>query len=92
MFIGNLVKLKKDYTNKNHENFVTNAKKEGWIFLVTNIDDEDLDYVIRPIYLDEGNMTCLGKELLVLSDDIEKVELNREELFDILRKQRLPEC
>ena len=49
-------------------------KKEDWIWLVTGIDDEDLDYIIRPIYLysECSNMTQLGAELLVLHDEVEE--------------------
>lgn len=86
MFLGDLVKLKQDTvrtSSKTTSNFVENAKKEDWIWLVTSIDDEDLDYIIRPIYLysECSNMTQLGEELMVLHDEIEKVEISREELF-----------
>lgn len=88
MFIGDLVKLKEDIVRNNKDkDFVKNGIKEGWIWLVTAIDDEDLDYIIQPLYLHEegGRMTQIGGELLVLYDEVEKVELDREELFKLLR-------
>ena len=89
MFIGDLVKLKPDVIRvESYETmkFIENAKKEDWIWLVTGIDDEDLDYIIRPIYLysECSNITQLGAELLVLHDEIEKIEMSREELFEKL--------
>lgn len=89
MFIGSLVKLKTDVSrvgSKEEMDFIENAKKENWVWLVTGIDDEDLDYIIRPIYLysECSNMTQLGAELLVLHDEIEKIEMSREELFEKL--------
>jgi hypothetical protein len=89
MFIGNLVKLKDDAKrNDKYKEFVENAINENWIFLITNMDDEDLDYIIQPLYLDEecSKMIQLGAELLVLYDEIEKVEMNRKELFKFLHK------
>lgn len=90
MFIGNLVKLKEDVVRNNKDKeFVENGIKEGWIWLITAMDDEDLDFVIQPLYLDGENTsaTQLGKDLLVLYDEIEKIEITREELFRILRNQ-----
>lgn len=89
MFLGDLVKLKQDTvrtSSKTKADFVENAKRDDWIWLVTSIDDEDLDYIIRPIYLysECSNMTQLGEELMVLHDEIKKVEISREELFNKL--------
>jgi hypothetical protein len=90
MFIGDIVKLRPDVIRYGKaKDFVQNGIKEGWLWLITSIDDEDLDYTIQPLYLDSDNqnMTQLGAELLVLCDEIEKVELSREKLFEILRSQ-----
>ena len=90
MFIGSLVKLKSNIQRYgNVQDFVETAIKEDWIWLITGIDDEDIDYIIQPVYLDDDyNITQLGKELMVLNDEIEEVNLYREELFNILRKQK----
>ena len=90
MFIGDLVKLKSNTTRNNKDKeFVENGIKEGWIWLVTGMDNEDLDYIIQPLYLDTecSSTTQLGSELLVLYDEIEKVEVNREALFRLLNNQ-----
>ena len=90
MFIGNLVKLKEEFirTSSDDMEFGRMAVEEGWIWLVTGMDDEDLDYIIQPIYLEESNFTTqLGGELLVLHDEIEAVNFTREELFMELRRQ-----
>ena len=90
MFIGNLVKLKEELirTDNKDVEFSRMAIEEGWIWLVTGMDDEDLDYTIKPLYLDdESNITQLGGELLVLHDEIEAVNFTREELFMELRRQ-----
>lgn len=90
MFIGDIVKLKTDITrNNNDKTFVQNGIKEGWLWLITGIDDEGLDYTIQPLYLDGeyANTTQLGAELLVFDDEIEKVEINRDDLFNLLRSQ-----
>lgn len=87
MFIGDLIKLKNGVTRNNKDKeFVENAIKENWIWLITSMDNEDLDYVIRPLYLcDDDKMTQLGGDLLVLYEEIEKIDVNREELFKMLR-------
>jgi hypothetical protein len=87
-----LVKLKSDTTRGSDRDkpFVQNGIKESWIWLITSIDEENLDYTIQPLYLDSecgGNMTQLGGELQVLYDEIETVELDRDGLFDILKRQ-----
>lgn len=91
MFIGNLVKLKSNIARINikDKEFIKNVIKKHWIWLVTGMDDEDLDYAIQPMYLDteSRHMILLGGELLVLHDEIEKVELNRNELFMVLNNQ-----
>lgn len=90
MFIGDLVRLKSNVIRNNKDKeFVESGIKEGWIWLVTGMDNEDLDYIIQPLYLDTecANTTQLGAELLVLYDEIEKVEINREELFRLLNNQ-----
>lgn len=90
MFIGDLVKLKSDTTRNNKDKeFVKNGIKEGWVWLIIGMDDEDLDYIIQPLHLDTecSNMTQLGGELLVLYDEIEKVEISRKELFRLLNDQ-----
>ena len=84
MFIGDLVKLKPDVIRVESYKtmkFIENAKKEDWIWLVTGIDDEDLDYIIRPIYLysECSNITQLSG--VSIHDEIEKTEMSREELF-----------
>lgn len=90
MFIGDLVKLK-DSIKRNGKDqvFIENSIKEDWIWLITGIDNEGLDYIVQPIYLtDEWNITQLGGELLVLCDEIEKIDINRYELFEILSQQQ----
>lgn len=91
MFIGNLVKLKND-TKRNgtpNKEFVENAIKEDWIWLITGMDNEDLDYVIQPLYLeDETYFIELGARLMVLYDEIEVVEIDEANLFKILNGQR----
>lgn len=90
MFIGDLVKLKSDTKRNNKDReFVKNGIKEGWIWLVTGMDNEGLDFVIQPLHLgEEDYFIQLGGSLLVLYDEIEKVEINRDELFKILNYQR----
>lgn len=90
MFIGNLVKLKEDVIRNNKDKvFVENGIKEGWIWLVTGMDNEDLNYTIQPLHLgDEDYFIQLGGQLLVFDDEIEKVEIGRDELFKILNYQR----
>lgn len=90
MFIGDLVKLKSDTVrNGKDKKFVENAKREKWIWLITGMDDEDLDYSIQPLYLEEESyFVGLGAKLLVLYDEIETVQLSRNELFKILNSQR----
>jgi hypothetical protein len=89
MFIGNLVKLKSDVVrNNDKKEFVENAIKEEWLWIITAMDNEELDYIIQPLYLHSecgGRMTQLGGELLVLYDEIENVELSKDELFKALR-------
>lgn len=90
MFIGDLVKLK-DNLVKNGENkeFAEDGIKEEWIWLVTGMDNEDLDYVIQPLYLDgEDYFIDLGGTLMILYGEVEVIKLNRKELFAILKKQR----
>lgn len=90
MFIGNLVKLKEDVIRNNKDKeFVKNGIKEGWIWLVTGMDNEDLDFIIQPLHLgDEDYFIQLGGQLLVFDEEIEKVEINKNELFKILNCQR----
>jgi hypothetical protein len=53
------------------------------------MDNEDLDFVIQPLHLgDEDYFIQLGGQLLVLDDEIEKIEIGRDELFKILNCQR----
>lgn len=91
MFIGDLVKLSGDITRDNKEDtdFINNAIKEGWIWLVTSMDNEDVNYEIRPLYLepDVPQIIQLGKELLILSDEVEIIRMSRKELFSILQQQ-----
>lgn len=91
MFIGDLVKLKSNVIRTDDRKvFVENGVKEDWIWLITSVDNEDLDCVIQPIYLDLeccGNMTQLGGELQILYDEIETVNVDKDELFDILKRQ-----
>ena len=89
MFIGDLVKLKSNIVrNGQDKEFIENGIKDGWIWLIVSMDDEDLDYIIKSLYIcEESNMIQLGGELLVTYDEIEKVELNRQELFKLLNKQ-----
>ena len=86
MFIGNIVKLKPDVKRYNEKDmdFIKTALEEGWLWLVVSMDDEDVDYEIKPMYL-EGNMIELGAGLLVLSDEIVKVKRSREQIFNKLR-------
>lgn len=89
MFIGNLVKLKDDtIRNEEYNHFVKNAIEKGFIFLITSMDNEDLDYIIQLLYLDDkcDNMIQLGGELLVTYDEIEVVEIEKETLFKHLNK------
>ena len=90
MVIGDLVKLKSDTMRNNKDKeFVKNGIKEGWIWLVTGMDNEDLDFVIQPLHLgEEDYFVQIGGQLLVLDDEIEKVEISKDELFKILNYQR----
>jgi len=90
MFIGNLVKLKSTTTrDKKDKQFIENGIKEGWIWIITGMDNEYLDYLIQPLHLGEENYFIeLGSRLLVLYDEIEKIEISKEELFEILNEQR----
>jgi len=89
MFIGNIVKLKPNLkrNNEKEQKFIENAYKEKWIWLIVSMDDEDIDYLIKPMYL-EGNMIELGAGLLVMSDEIQRVKMSREQIFNKLRNIR----
>lgn len=91
LFIGSLVKLKDgiEVSNSRTQEFINNSIKEDWIWLVTSIDDEGIDCVIQPLCLDEecSHMTCLGGDLTVLYDEIEVIDIDRENLFNKLRGQ-----
>lgn len=91
MFIGDIVKLKPNLIRSKEEDvkFIENAYKEKWLWLVTGIDDEDLDYIIQPMYLeDESKIIQLGANLMVLYDEIETVKITRKELFKKLNEIR----
>lgn len=84
-FIGDVVKLKSNVTKQNisEQQFINTAIKEKWLWLITGMDNEDLDYIIQPMYLDldSNHLIELGSTLLVLNDEIETVKINREDLF-----------
>lgn len=98
MFIGNIVKLKKDASrpyNQKDDEFMKNAIKEGWLWLVVGCADEGIDFAIKPMYLpDESNFFIeLGATLVVLYDEIElfkdfEVFEEEDEIFKILHHQR----
>lgn len=85
MFLGDIVKVKENTTRPNNikdNEWLKMAKEEEWLWLIVSMDSEDLDYVIRPIYVEpESNSTELGEYISVLYDEIEKVEISRKELF-----------
>lgn len=89
MFIGNVVRLNQNVKRNNEKDMrlIEHAYRENWLWLVVSMDDEDLDYIIKPMYL-EGNMIELGVGLLVLSDEIKKVKMSREQIFNRLNSIR----
>lgn len=85
-FIGDIVKLNPSIERSNQmtQHWINTALKENWLWLIVGMNEEELDYVIKPMYLDsEGtDLIELGGDLLVLYDEIVKVDIsNTEELF-----------
>jgi hypothetical protein len=92
MFIGNLVKLKSDVQRRNDEYlsaFVKSAIEQDWIWLIAGMDDENLDYIINPLYIEEeSNLIQMGMYLMVTEDELEIVDINRKDLFTKLNRLR----
>ncbi len=97
MFLGDIVKLKKDARHPNIENdndFMIKAIEQDWIWLIVGCDEEGIDYSIRPLgYVEEsGSWVELGSSLLVLHDELEMYDYkSKDELFLLLNRQRCEE-
>lgn len=52
------------------------------------MDEEELNFTIKPIYLEpEDHIMELGASLLILNDEIEKLDIDTKELFSRLYNQ-----